>query len=55
LGLGLGLANGAGQKQVFQSLHDIRLVKNLFLPGPLNREEPFWFAAILPALRMGPL
>ena len=36
LGLGLGLvsASGSGRKQIFQSLHDIRLVKNLFSPGP---------------------
>ena len=52
LGLGLGLAlalawgwglvsaNGVGQKQVLQSLHDIRLVENLFSPVPLNREAP---------------
>jgi len=37
LGFGLGLASGSRQKQVFQSLHDIRLVKNLFPPGPLGR------------------
>jgi hypothetical protein len=39
----LALTNGPGQGQVFQSLHDIRLVKNLPLPEPLftkMRDEP---------------
>ena len=31
-------ASGAERKQIFQSLHDIRLVKNFFSPGPLDRE-----------------
>jgi hypothetical protein len=42
LGLGLGLVagSGAGRKQIFQPLHDIRLVENLFSPGPLSGEAP---------------
>jgi hypothetical protein len=35
---GLVLVSGSERKQVFQSLHDIRLVKSLLSPGPLIRD-----------------
>jgi hypothetical protein len=54
LGLGLVAGSGAGRKQIFQSLHDIRLVRNTFPPGTAVCVYPFQFTETGEELLFGP-